>query len=57
MFNWRMIFKIKASEQFPRLTLSIFDVGLAGNEAIGELTLDLRASIKLLNRVGVLEDK
>ena len=51
-----MLFKI-GRDEFPRLTLQCFDVGLAGNEAIGELTLDLRASIKLLNKVGVLEDK
>ena len=42
---------------FPRLTLQIYDVGLAGDEAIGELTLDLRASINLLNKVGVLDNK
>lgn len=55
VFNWRMIFRI-GRDEFPRLTLQIFDVGLAGSEAIGELTLDLRASIKLLKRIGVLED-
>ena len=44
-------------DEFPRLTLQCFDVGLTGNESIGELTLDLRSSIKLLKKVGVLEDK
>lgn len=55
IFNWRMKFKI-GRDEFPRLTLQIFDVGLSGNTAIGELTLDLRSSIKLLKKTGVLND-
>ena len=56
MFNWRMIFRI-GKDDFPRLKLQIFDSGVGGNEAIGELTLNLKTSIKLLQKVGVLEDK
>ena len=56
VFNWRMKFKI-GRDAFPRLTLQCFDVGLSGSTSVGQLTLDLRASIKLLKKVGVLEDK
>jgi len=56
MFNWRMLFRI-GRDEFPRLKLQIFDSGLGGSEAIGELTLNLRTSIKLLQKVGILEDK
>ena len=54
MFNWRMIYRI-GMDEFPRLKLQIFDTGL-GTEAVGELTLDLRTSIKLLQKSGTLED-
>ena len=45
------------NDEFPRLKLQIFDTGLAGAEAIGETTLNLSQSIKLLKKVGTLEDK
>ena len=56
VFNWRMKFQI-GNDEFPRLKLQIFDTGLAGAEAIGETTLNLANSIKLLKKVGTLEDK
>lgn len=55
LFNWRMLFRI-GQDEFPRLKLQIFDSGLGGSEAIGELTLNLSTSLKLLQKVGVLED-
>jgi len=56
IFNWRMKFEI-GNDEFPRLKLQIFDTGLAGAEAIGETTLNLSTSIKLLKKIGTLEDK
>lgn len=50
-----MVFDI-GRDEFPRLKLQIFDMGLAGSEAIGETTLDLRQAINLLEKVGQLED-
>jgi len=56
VFNWRMKFEI-GNDEFPRLKLQIFDTGLGGTEAIGETTLNLSTSIKLLKKVGTLEDR
>ena len=50
-----MLFNI-GRDEFPRLKLQVFDSGLGGDEAIGELTLNLRTSIKLLEKVGTLEN-
>ena len=55
-FNWRMIFHINQDE-FPRLKLQLFDNGVGSDEAIGETTLNLSTSIKLLLKIGKLEDK
>jgi len=45
------------NDEFPRLKMQIFDTGLAGAEAVGETTLNLSTSIKLLKKSGTLEDK
>ena len=55
LFNYRMVFNIGRDES-PRLKLQVRDTGFTTNEAIGEITLDLRESIRLLKRFGVLED-
>lgn len=56
-FNWRMVFKDIGNDAFPRLKLQIVDAGLSGDTAVGSLTLNLRTSIKLLEKIGELEDK
>ena len=55
IFNYRMIFRI-GRDEFPRLKIQVFDAGMAGAEAVGELTINLKTSIKLLQKVGVLDD-
>ena len=55
-FNWRMIFQI-TQDEFPRLKLQLFDTGFGGDLPIGETILNLSTSIKLLQKVGTLEDK
>ena len=47
IFNYRMIFRI-GRDEFPRLKIQVFDAGMAGAEAVGELTINLKTSIKLL---------
>ena len=47
IFNYRMIFRI-GRDEFPRLKIQVFDAGMAGAEAVGELTMNLKTSIKLL---------
>lgn len=56
IFNWRMLFRI-GNESFPRLKLAVVDTGLAGDSTIGETSLNLSTSIKLLKKIGNLEDK
>ena len=47
IFNYRMIFRI-GRDEFPRLKIQVFDAGMTGAEAVGELTINLKTSIKLL---------
>lgn len=47
-FNWRMKFDLTVPCEFPRLKFSIFDAGLAADEAIGETTLSLKRTLKKL---------
>ena len=56
-FNWRMKFRIDMPVEYPRIKIQIYDFDVTSDEAIGETTLNLRSSIKLLQRNGTLDDK
>ena len=47
-FNWRMKFDLTVPCEFPRLKFSIYDAGLAADEAIGETTLSLKRTLRKL---------
>lgn len=49
-FNWRMKFELQVPCDFPRIKFQVLDAGVVSDEAIGETTLNLRNTIKKLQR-------
>ena len=52
-FNYRMKFKIDMPCEFPRLRFQIYDAGFTSDEAIGEKSINLRATLNKFDK----EDK
>lgn len=52
-----MKFHISTPCEFPRLKFNLFDYGLTGDEALGESTINIKNTIKLMQKQGEIEDK
>ena len=42
---------------YPRIKLQVYDVDFVGSESIGECTLNIKDTVRILNKHGELEDK
>lgn len=49
-FNWRMKFDLNVPCEFPRLKFQVLDTGVVTDEAIGEVTLNLKGTLKALKK-------
>ena len=49
-FNWRMKFKLETPIDFPRLKFYIHDQGVVTDEMIGESTINLKRTMKKLEK-------